>query len=161
MDNEKTLEQIAQETSAELNAAAQSIPTAAAEVTAAAEENIPTATPVAAPAYQQPTYQMPTYNQPVQTYYAQPAANVTPARGIVSLALGIAAIALCWCYGIFGIGFGIPAIILGKKQLNLLPTDGRAKAGKITGIIGIILGVIFLFVWIFVIGAIASNYRYY
>ena len=62
--------------------------------------------------------------------------------GLWSLVLGIASIILFWC-PILGIIFGILAIVFSNKQ-EKISYDGNAKAGKITGIIGLILSIIFL-----------------
>lgn len=68
-----------------------------------------------------------------------------------SLVLGILSILTCICYGIIGLPLGIIAFVLGKKALrefNENPENysgsGNATAGKITGIIGIILNLIYL-----------------
>ncbi|MCG1036442.1 CCC motif membrane protein [Polaribacter sargassicola] len=75
----------------------------------------------------------------------------------VSLVLGIFSILTCICYGILGLPLGITALILGNKAIklnNANPEDykgvGNATAGKILGIIGIVLNLTFLLfiVWI-------------
>ncbi|AUC22723.1 MULTISPECIES: CCC motif membrane protein [Polaribacter] len=75
-----------------------------------------------------------------------------------SLVLGILSLVTCICYGIIGLPLGIIALVLGNKAIkeyNLNPENynsvGNATAGKITGIIGIILNAIFLLVivWFF------------
>jgi len=74
-----------------------------------------------------------------------------------SLVLGILSLVTCICYGIIGLPLGIIALILGNratKQYNRNPENynsvGNATAGRITGIIGIILNTIFILfiVWL-------------
>jgi len=74
-----------------------------------------------------------------------------------SLVLGIISIVTCICYGVIGLPLGIIAVVLGQKSINLYkknPEDytnlGNATAGKITGIVGIILNILYLsfIVWI-------------
>ncbi len=71
-----------------------------------------------------------------------------------SLVLGIISIPTCMCYGIVGLICGFLAIRMassGQKAYNLNPEEydesslGNLKTGKITGIIGMILSVIYLF----------------
>ncbi|PQJ72428.1 MULTISPECIES: CCC motif membrane protein [Polaribacter] len=75
-----------------------------------------------------------------------------------SLVLGILSLVTCICYGIIGLPLGIIAFILGNKATNLYKQNpeeynsvGNATAGKITGLIGIILNTIFILVmvWFF------------
>ncbi len=75
-----------------------------------------------------------------------------------SLVLGILSIPTCLCYGVLGLILGIIAIVLGKnaqKKYNENPDsytgEGNAKAGIITGIIGIVLNLVYLgfIIWIF------------
>lgn len=75
-----------------------------------------------------------------------------------SLVLGILSLVTCICYGVIGLPLGIIAFILGYKATNKYKQNpeeyngvGNATAGKITGIIGIILNSIFILVivWFF------------
>lgn len=68
-----------------------------------------------------------------------------------SLVLGIFSIVTCICYGIIGLPLGIVAFVLGNKALKVFKenpedykSDGNANAGKVLGIIGIILNLAFL-----------------
>ncbi len=68
-----------------------------------------------------------------------------------SLVLGILSIVTCICYGVIGLPLGITAAILGHKATKAFKENpenydsvGNATAGKITGIIGIILNTIFI-----------------
>lgn len=74
------------------------------------------------------------------------------------LVLGIVSIALCWCYGVVGLACGIIALILSNKGKALYEASPEAytlssfnnlKAGRICGIIGLILSALTL-VWVVV-----------
>ena len=74
-----------------------------------------------------------------------------------SLVLGILSLVTCICYGVIGLPLGIIAVVLGNKaikEFNENPENyesaGNASAGKIMGIIGIILNTLFILtiVWI-------------
>lgn len=100
--------------------------------------------------YQQQGYQ--TYGQGYGAPGYQPY-GVQPSNGMATaaLVLGIASIVLFWSFG-FGVLLGILAVIFGvlggnrAKELPGEPQAGRAKAGLITGIIGIVGGVAFFIV---------------
>jgi uncharacterized membrane protein len=78
------------------------------------------------------------------------------------LVMGILSIVGCCCYGLPGLIFGVVAIILGSKATKLYKQDpqlytgyGNVQAGKIMGIIGVVLSVlavIFLLWTIAVVG---------
>jgi len=79
----------------------------------------------------------------------------------VSLVLGIFSIVTCLCYGIIGLPLGIVAFILGNKALKVYSENpeeykgsGNASAGKILGIVGIILNLIFLLLIVWLISKI-------
>ncbi len=89
------------------------------------------------------------------------------------LVLGILSIVFCFCYGIFGIIFGIIALVLASKGINQynafpekysLSSFNNLKAGKICAIIGLCLSALFLIyvvvilVYAFVIGTVGSTY---
>lgn len=70
-----------------------------------------------------------------------------------ALVLGIISIPTCICYGIPGLACGIIAIILGSKAVKLYKANpgmytpssfNNANAGKVCGIIGVILSALFL-----------------
>ena len=74
-----------------------------------------------------------------------------------SLVLGILSIVTCICYGVIGLPLGIIAFILGNKAMKEFKNNpenyessGNASAGKIMGIIGILLNTIYILtiVWI-------------
>ncbi len=73
------------------------------------------------------------------------------------LILGILSIVGCCCYGIPGLICGIIAVVLANKATNvykLAPENysdyGNVKAGKIMGIISIVLSILFIayLVWV-------------
>ena len=71
------------------------------------------------------------------------------------LVMGILSIVGCCCYGLPGLICGVVAVIIGQKATNLYmqsPGDFKGydnvKAGKIMGIIGIVLSVLFMIFWI-------------
>lgn len=75
---------------------------------------------------------------------------------IAGLVCGILAIVSCWCYGIFGIIFGIAGLvcaIIGNKKGK----TGVGTAGLICSIIGLILGVIALIYFVIVLGFVFSS----
>lgn len=81
------------------------------------------------------------------------------------LVLGILSIAICWCYGLFGITMGIIALVLSNKARNLYNenpdqyTIGSFKnmnAGRVCAIIGTILSALYLVVviiYLLIVGA--------
>ncbi|MEE9349044.1 MAG: CCC motif membrane protein [Flavobacteriaceae bacterium] len=80
-----------------------------------------------------------------------------------SLVLGIFSIITCWCYGLPGIILGIIGFFQGRKAINIDMEEpgvyeglSNAKAGKITSIIGIILGVVFILLIFFMINSIGG-----
>lgn len=71
------------------------------------------------------------------------------------LVLGILSIVLCFCYGLVGIILGIIALILASKGTALYNANPNAyslssynnlKAGKICGIIGLILSSLYIII---------------
>ncbi len=78
-----------------------------------------------------------------------------------SLVLGILSIPTCFCYGLLGLILGIIAIVLGKKAKKVYAENpelytgvGNAKAGYVTGVIGVILGAIYLAIIVFFIATV-------
>ena len=88
-----------------------------------------------------PAYGYPGYPQPQGAGMA-----------ITAMVLGIAALVLCWTafgglvLGLLAVVFGIVA--LRRARRGEAGGQGRAIAGLITGAIGLVLGAVFLFVWI-------------
>ena len=98
--------------------------------------------------------------QEVTPSVQQPLPNATAV-----LVLGILSIAICWCYGLFGLAMGIIALVLSNKARALYNenpeqyTTGSFKnmsAGRICAIIGTILSslyVAFVIIYVVIIGA--------
>ncbi|MFD1015343.1 CCC motif membrane protein [Winogradskyella rapida] len=79
-------------------------------------------------------------------------------NGTLILIMGILSIIGCCCYGLPGLVFGIVAIILAGKASKLFmeaPESytgyGNVKAGKIMGIIGVVLSIVMvvLIIWMY------------
>lgn len=81
------------------------------------------------------------------------------------LVLGILSIAICWCYGLFGITMGIIALILSGKAKNLYNENPEKytsasyknmNAGRVCAIIGTALSSLYLIIiliYLLVVGA--------
>ncbi len=83
------------------------------------------------------------------------------------LVLGILSIVFCFCYGIFGIVFGIIALAMAKKATNLYLstpdkfTEGsfkNMKAGKVCAIVGLCLSSIYAIIAIIYIAVIGAAF---
>lgn len=77
--------------------------------------------------------------------------KTTLPNSVAALILGIVSIVTCFCYGGPGLVSGIIALVLANKAIRVHGEDperytglGNAKAGKIMGLIGVILGSIYL-----------------
>lgn len=93
-----------------------------------------------------------------QVVVQQPLPNATAV-----LVLGILSIAICWCYGLFGITMGIIALVLSGKARALYMenpenyTESSFKnmnAGRICAIIGTVLSSIYLMVIIIYVAVV-------
>ena len=90
-------------------------------------------------------------NQPFNSSFIQtPVPNSTAV-----LVLGILSIIFCFCYGFIGMVLGIIALILASKGNTLYKANPNAyslssfnnlKAGKICGIIGVVLSSLYLLI---------------
>ncbi len=105
--------------------------------------------------YAQPNAQQP-YGQPQQNgqygqqqYGQPPVDNSGKGLAIGGLVCGIIGIVTFWV-PILPVVMGIIAIILGSMGKKRLPADqaGLATAGFVCGIIALIIGIIFLIIWI-------------
>lgn len=86
-----------------------------------------------------------------------PAQNQSKGKSIACMACGIASIVLCEIYGI-GLIPAIISLILGGQCAKEGVQNAFTKAGKITGIIGLILNIVVGAIMILaVIGAVASG----
>lgn len=82
----------------------------------------------------------------METFEKQNLPNAT-----LALVMGILSIIGCCCYGLPGLIFGIVALVVANKDTKLYKQNpdlylnyGNVKAGKIMGIIGIILSIFML-----------------
>lgn len=81
-------------------------------------------------------------------------------NGTLILVMGILSIVGCCCYGFPGLIFGIVAVILAGKATEIYKTApedyagfGNVKAGKIMGIIGIVLSILMVLFYVWLITA--------
>lgn len=123
--------------------------------------------PAGGPAPQQPASPyaaaQPPYGAPAQPgapaspYGAVPPVAAAPSgsgKATGALVCGILAILMC-AAPLIGIVLGIVAIVLGGSYLKTFGADGKAKAGRICGIVGIVLSVL---LWVFAIGTVMWAY---
>lgn len=89
--------------------------------------------------------------------------NKLPNANIV-LALGILSVITCICYGIFGIIFGIIALVLAQKDMNLDRNNDieysnyqTVNIGRVLAIIGIVLGVLFIIMIIWIVSIVGMD----
>jgi len=104
------------------------------------------------PSYQLPTYQQPSFQQPWVSAYpiVQPIIVVNPptnGKAIASMVLGICfVLTACSFFGfsplaaLFGLGTGIPAVILGHMALRQINASGGTQSGQGMAITGLVLG---------------------
>ncbi len=99
-------------------------------------------------------------NQPLDSMLQKELPNST---GV--LVLGILSIVFCFCYGVFGIVFGIIALVMAKKATSLyintpeVFTEGsykNMKAGKICAIVGLCLSSFYLIIVLIYISFFAA-----
>ena len=97
-----------------------------------------------------------------QTFQTESPIDTSKPSGmsIAALVLGIVSI-VCCCLHIISIACGIVAIVLAKKEDQRGMGNGFTKAGFICGLIGAILGGIYLIYWIIavVMRGVAANGR--
>lgn len=71
------------------------------------------------------------------------------------LVMGILGISLSFVYGI-GLIFSIIGLAKAGAYAKLAPIAGKAKAGKILSVFGLVLSIIAIIFWIFIFGFMAS-----
>ena len=98
------------------------------------------------------------YPPPAPVEYGQPMGQLAPHRGVAVLVLGILGLVLCVICGII-------AWVMGNNDIREMEAGrmdpagmGLTKAGKICGMVGVILNLVVLGFWIllFVLGAAGS-----
>lgn len=80
-------------------------------------------------------------------------------NNVVSMVMGILSIVLC-CGNVLSIVLGIIAVVLARKEKRNGNNDGMTQAGFICGIIGIVLGalyLIYLLVYFICFGVVAYS----
>ncbi len=104
--------------------------------------------------YQQPQYQQNYYQQQAYGQYRPPVNPAKPSGlAIASMILGICSIVFC-AGVITGLICAILAIVFASKMAkqapggDLGPSRGFVNAGKICGIIGLILSILFIVIWV-------------
>ncbi len=102
-------------------------------------------------------------NQPVNQGIQQTLPNSTAV-----LVLGILSIAVCWCYGLFGLAMGIIALVLSSKAKTVYNNNPEAytmsslknlNAGRVCAIIGTVLSslyVVVVIIWLLIAGVALS-----
>lgn len=81
-----------------------------------------------------------------------------------ALVLGILSIVFCWAWGIIGLILSIITLVISKKPMAMLKENpdaysngGNLKAGRIMGIIGLVLSGLFLLYIIVVVAIIGGT----
>lgn len=101
----------------------------------------------------EPVYQEPVYQAPVYQPQAEPAVLPTSAKilGLISMICGLVSLVSCYV----GFMYSIPALILANIASKKAPgiPNGKAKVGKITAIIGIVVSVICFIVYVALVAA--------
>ena len=95
----------------------------------------------------------PVYQAPVYQSQAEPAALPTSAKilGLISMICGLVSLVSCYV----GFAYSIPALILANIASKKAPgiPNGKAKVGKITAIIGIVVSVICFIIYVALVAA--------
>lgn len=101
----------------------------------------------------EPVYQEPVYQAPVYQPQTEPAVLPTSAKilGLISMICGLVSLVSCYV----GFAYSIPALILASIASKKAPgiPNGKAKVGKITAIIGIVVSVICFIVYVALVAA--------
>lgn len=101
----------------------------------------------------EPVYQEPVDQAPVYQPQAEPAVLPTSAKilGLISMICGLVSLVSCYV----GFMYSIPALILANIASKKAPgiPNGKAKVGKITAIIGIVVSVICFIIYVALVAA--------
>lgn len=101
----------------------------------------------------EPVYQEPVDQAPVYQPQAEPAVLPTSAKilGLISMICGLLSLVSCYV----GFAYSIPALILANIASKKAPgiPNGKAKVGKITAIIGIVVSVICFIIYVALVAA--------
>ena len=124
----------------------------------------PQETSTAQSTYSQPVYPQPAYTSPLHqsapAYVAPRLPTAANVLSIVSMACGIASCATLF----MGFLFSIAALITSGISRSKTPygvSNTKAKVGLITGIVGIVLSVIWIIIYVELLGEIFDIYDYY
>lgn len=87
-------------------------------------------------------------------------------NAVATLVLGILSIVMCWCYGVIPLAMAIIALAISNKSVQMYKENpelyegyNNLKAGRITAIIGLCLGSLFLvffIIYLMVVGTALS-----
>jgi beta-lactamase regulating signal transducer with metallopeptidase domain len=102
----------------------------------------------AEPVYQEPVYQAPVYQPQAEAAVLPTSAKIL---GLISMICGLVSLVSCYV----GFMYSIPALILANIASKKAPgiPNGKAKVGKITAIIGIVVSVICLIAYVALVAA--------
>ena len=102
----------------------------------------------AEPVYQEPVDQAPVYQPQVEAAVLPTSAKIL---GLISMICGLVSLVSCYV----GFAYSIPALILANIASKKAPgiPNGKAKVGKITAIIGIVVSVICFIVYVALVAA--------
>ena len=102
----------------------------------------------AEPVYQEPVDQAPVYQPQVEAAVLPTSAKIL---GLISMICGLLSLVSCHV----GFAYSIPALILANIASKKAPgiPNGKAKVGKITAIIGIVVSVICFIIYVALVAA--------
>ncbi len=90
---------------------------------------------------------------------SQKPANSSLGLSITSLVTGILSLVLFW-FPVINLLLGVAGVVFGALGLKKSAGKGMAIAGLVTGILGTLIGIIYLFVWIAAFASYQSVYNY-
>ena len=108
------------------------------------------------PTFEQPQFDQPVYEQP-QTYYEPEQPQGGKGMAIASMVLGIVSIVVSCCYVYAAFVTGIIGLVLGIIALRKqAPGRGMAIAGIVTSIISLVLAIVLLIVGVAAVSYLAN-----